>query len=176
MDENKWATTWQNQQNECVPSEDPDQPGHLPNLIRVFAVCMKKAWVLSYPLSAQRRLWPDWADAGRTGQFAGFVVRQLKSDYSTGKHAIKISEPPHDKTNKMTVHRAKTQISLGISSVWSESSLSAWRQLGSLATHWAHSEDSDQTGRMPSLIGVFAWRIVILLVLSWGGSFLNTTF
>ena len=23
---------------------------------------MKKAWVLSYPLSAQRRLWSDWAD------------------------------------------------------------------------------------------------------------------
>ena len=35
-------------------------------LIRVFAVCMKKAWVLSYPLSAQRRLWSDWAAAGRT--------------------------------------------------------------------------------------------------------------
>ena len=29
----------------------------------VFAVRMKKAWVLSYPLSAQRRLWSDWADA-----------------------------------------------------------------------------------------------------------------
>ena len=29
----------------------------------VFAVRMEKAWVLSYPLSAQRRLWSDWADA-----------------------------------------------------------------------------------------------------------------
>ena len=28
-----------------------------------------------------------------------------------------------------------------------QSSMSAWRNLGSLATHWAHSEDSDQTGR-----------------------------
>ena len=37
----------------CAPSEDPDQPGHPPSLIRVFAVCMKKAWVLRYPLSAQ---------------------------------------------------------------------------------------------------------------------------
>ena len=43
----------------CVPSKDSDQP----SLIRVFAVCMKKAWVLSYPLSTQRRLWSDWADA-----------------------------------------------------------------------------------------------------------------
>ena len=40
----------------CVPSEDSDQPGHPPSLIRVFAVRMKKAWVLSYPLSAQRSL------------------------------------------------------------------------------------------------------------------------
>ena len=54
------------------------------------------------------------------------------------------------------VRLAKTQISLGIRPVWSESSLSAWRMLGSLATHWVHSEDSDQTGRMPRLIWVFA--------------------
>ena len=65
-------------------------------------------------------------------------------------------EPRHDKTNKVTVHPAKTRISLGIRPVWSESSLSAWRKLGSLATHSVHSEDSDQTGRMPRLIWVFA--------------------
>ena len=47
----------------CVPSKDSDQPGHLPSLIRVFTVCMKKPWVLSYPLSAQQILWSDWADA-----------------------------------------------------------------------------------------------------------------
>ena len=58
-----WAATWQNQQSGCVPSEDSDQPGHPPSLIRVFAVRLKKAWVLSYPLSAQQRLWSDWADA-----------------------------------------------------------------------------------------------------------------
>ena len=55
--------------------------------------------------------------------------------------------------------------------VWSESSLSAWRKLGSLATYWAHSEDSDQTGQMPRLIRVFAGHTVILLVSSWGGSY-----
>ena len=53
-------------------------------------------------------------------------------------------------------------------SAWA--SVSAWRKLRSLATHWAHSEDSDQTGRMPKLIWVFAGRTVILLALSWGGS------
>ena len=35
---NKWAATWQNQQSDCAPSEDSDQPGHPPSLIRVFAV------------------------------------------------------------------------------------------------------------------------------------------
>ena len=61
-----------------------DQPGHLPNLIRVFAVRMKKAWVLSYPLSAQRRLWSDWVDAQADlslrwvlSHFVGFVMRRL---------------------------------------------------------------------------------------------------
>ena len=34
-----------------------------PSLVRVFAVRLKKAWVLSCPLSAQQRLWSDWADA-----------------------------------------------------------------------------------------------------------------
>ena len=35
---NRWAASWQNQQNECSPSEDADQPGHPPSLIRVFVV------------------------------------------------------------------------------------------------------------------------------------------
>ena len=57
-----WAATWQNQQSECAPSEDSDQPRHPPSLIRVFAVRVQKAWVLRYPWSAQRRLWSGWAD------------------------------------------------------------------------------------------------------------------
>ena len=52
------------------------------------------------------------------------------------------NEPPHDKTNKMTVRPALTQISLGICPVWSESSLSTWRKLGLLATHWAKTADA----------------------------------
>ena len=57
---------------------------------------------------------------------------------------------------KWSVLPAKTQISLDILPVWSESSLSAWKNLGSLATNKVHSEDSDQTGQMPRLIWVFA--------------------
>ena len=45
----------------------------------------------------------------------------------------------------MAVHPAKTQISLGIRPVWSESSLSAWRKVGTLATHWMYSEGSEMS-------------------------------
>ena len=79
-------------------------------------------------------------------------------------------EPRHDKTNKMSVRPAKTQISLGIHPVWSESSLCAqWVAKGPRYLH-ADSEDSDQTGRMPRLIWVFAGRTLTLLVLSCRGS------
>ena len=47
------------------------------------------------------------------------------------------------KPTKGHVRQVKTQIRLGIRPVWSESLLSAWRNIGSLATHWAHSEASD---------------------------------
>ena len=47
---------------------------------------------------------------------------------------------------------AKTQIS------WSESSLSAWGKIMSLATHKAHSEDFDQTGYTGPFVGfVICW-------------------
>ena len=71
-----------------MPSEDSDQPGHPPSLIRVFAVRMKKGWILSYPLNAQRRLRSDWADAQADlslrrahSHFVGFVTRRLKISY-----------------------------------------------------------------------------------------------
>ena len=82
-----------------------------------------------------------------------------------------IIEPRHDKTNKVTVRPTKTQISLGIRPVLSESS--PWGQWVAKDPSFLHavSEDSDQTGWMPRLIWVFAGCTVILLVLSWGGSF-----
>ena len=71
--DSKWAATCQNQQSDRAPSADSDQPWHPPSLIRVFAVRMKKAWVLSYPLSAsedfdQTGRMPRliWVFAGRT--------------------------------------------------------------------------------------------------------------
>ena len=57
---------------------------HPPSLIRVFTVRMKKPWVFSYPLSAQQRLWSDWADTQADlslrwahTHFVGFVMSWL---------------------------------------------------------------------------------------------------
>ena len=65
----KWAASWQNQQNDCASSEDSEQPGHPPSLLRVFAVRWMGSWVPNVSSCGQWRLWSDWADAvfaGRT--------------------------------------------------------------------------------------------------------------
>ena len=69
-----------------------------------------------------------------------FHLMKLFKVYQQTKTSIKLSRLM-TKTTKWHVHPAKTQISLGIRPVWAESSPSAWMKLGSLATHWAHSED-----------------------------------
>ena len=85
-------------------------------------------------------------------------------------------EPPDVKTNNVVVRPAKTRVSLNIRQVWSESSLSAWRKLGSLATHWSTTNTLIRLGGCPgwseSLLGAHA----ILLVLSRGGSSVILTF
>ena len=80
------------------------------------------------------------------------------------------SEPGHNKTNKMSVRPVKTQISLDICPVWSESSLCIQWVAKDLSFLHADSEDSDQTGWMPRLIWVFAGHTLILLILSCCGS------
>ena len=63
----------------CAPSEGSDQPGHLPGLIRVFAVRMKKGWVLSYPMNAKWRLirlggCPGWSETSLCAQIMLLVL------------------------------------------------------------------------------------------------------
>ena len=119
----------------CVPSEDSDQPGHLPSLIRVFAVRMKKSQVLSYPLSAQRRLWSDWADAQADlslcwaqSHFVGFLMRRLiystavtrtrpgtenwTAPSSTQSDTPVLNEPHQEKTSLRSFRPGKTQTGL----------------------------------------------------------------
>ena len=52
----------------CAPSEDSDQPEHPPSLIRVFAVRMKKPWVLS-------------EDSDQTGRTPILLVLSCRGSY-----------------------------------------------------------------------------------------------
>ena len=58
-----WATARQNQQNDCAPSEDSDQPGYPPSLIRVFVLRPMDSLGPKLSSCGQRRLWSNWADA-----------------------------------------------------------------------------------------------------------------
>ena len=89
--------------------------------------------------------------------------------YHTAKHAKDADKMNRDMTKQTKwVCPAKTQISLGIRPVWSESSLSAWRKLGSLATHWAHSEDwSDWVDAQADLSLRWAHIHFVGFVMSW---------
>ena len=87
-----------------------------------------------------------------------FSVAHILQIFTAHFWSYFLFEPPHDKTNKMSVHPAKTQISLGIRPVWSESLLcTQWVAKYPSFLH-ADSKDSDQTGRMPKLICVYAGR------------------
>ena len=60
-----WASVWQNLQSD-MGAQQRHQPGHPPSLIRVFAVYMKKAWVLPTERTVNTLIrlggyWLDWA-------------------------------------------------------------------------------------------------------------------
>ena len=125
---NEWATTCQNQQNECSPSKDSDQPGHPPRCQGWSESSLCAQWVARDPsfLHADSedsdqtgrppRLWLDWA-SDRPGHppsliwaFAGhpliLLVLSCPSSFfalvSQLPYEASIYEPQNDKTNKMT--------------------------------------------------------------------------
>ena len=63
----RWQMSrWQNQQNDCAPSEDSDQPGHPPSLIRVFACAKRVAKDPSF-------LHADSEDSDQTGRMPRLI-------------------------------------------------------------------------------------------------------
>ena len=88
---------------------------------------------------------------------------------SGSSRGIQIWATSWQKPTKWHVCPAKTQISLGICSVWSETSLCAQKVAKDPTFLHADSEDSDQTGWMPRLIWVFAGRTghFVDFVLRW---------
>ena len=77
--------------------------------------------------------------------------------YSTTQYAEKIAASQQNQQNNLCARRR-------LRSAWAsaqsdQSLLSTWRNLGSLATHWVHSEDSDQTRQIRVFAGhtPFCW-------------------
>ena len=152
----------------CTSSQNSDKPGHPPSLIRVFSVHMRNPGVLGYRSSALQRLigparYPGWSSLCRMLRtFCWLCHAQAHILCVICNNCGDNIEPRLDKTNEVAARPAKTQISLGIRPVWSESSLALNGQLRTQAFFMRTS---------PTLIWVFAGRTVILLVLSWGSSF-----
>ena len=134
--ESIWAATWQNQQNGMCAQRR-----------------LRSAWASAY---AQPDLSLRWAHSHFVGLVMGWLKLWLRKILKKMPKNWVLNEPPHDKTNRMTVPSAKTQISLGIRPVWSESSLCVQWVAKDPRFLQADSEDSDQTERMPRLIWVFA--------------------
>ena len=73
-----WAASWQNQQNDCAPSKDSDQPGQPPSL--KSSLCAQ--WVAQDPScfhtdseDCQTRRVPRlYVFAGHTCHFVGFII------------------------------------------------------------------------------------------------------
>ena len=85
-------------------------------------------------------------------------------------------EPPHVKTNKMTVCPAKTKISLGIRPVWSQPSLCAQWVVKDPSFLHADSEYSDQTWLIWSTLKTASTAKLVHLSITWMHTIFNSFF
>ena len=173
-------------------SEDSDQSGLMPRLIWVFAGCTVILLVFYVTAHIQCSPWAGcsfliWVCTVSSYLYVSklsFTVGLCFISKPTNTHTLFMKtialavltlvcfkfEPPHDKTNKMTVRPAKTQINLGIRPVWSESLLCA---------QWVTKDPSFLMRTTKSLIrqgGCPGWSESSLgahAILSWGGSFVD---
>ena len=99
-----------------------------------------------------------------------YTFSNRSSLFSPSCHDVLPNEPPHDKTNKMTVHQTKTQISLDICPVWSESSLALNGLLRVQTFIMWTAKTLIRLDGCPGWSESLQGTQAILLVLSWGGS------
>ena len=132
-----WAAAWQNQRNEYCALRRLGSAGHLPSLIRVFAVRMKKHWAPNY-LSED---WSDWVDAR--------LIWVFEMSFAPCEDSDQPGHPPS--LIRVFVVRMKKH--------WAPNYL--------LSTQWRLIRLGWCPGWSESSLGAY----VVLLVLSWGGSF-----
>ena len=78
-----------------APSEDSDQPGHAPSLIRVFAVCSKVSH------DDPRFLHADSKDSDQTGRMTRLMVDQLQLN----QYSVPATLTLHDSSRKIAMDR-----------------------------------------------------------------------
>ena len=179
-----WDTSWQNQQNGYAHNEDSDQPG------RISAQADQSLCCAFFMRTAKTLIrlgrCPGWSETSLGTHcwfchevahwFIHLCLILTCNNYCLYKEVISMSA---------VLQRLKWAASWQIQQngmcaqrrlrpAWAspqsdQSSLSAWTNLRSLNTKWAHSEDSDQTGWMPRLLCLRRVHSHFL-VLSWGGS------
>ena len=146
----------------CAPSKESGQPGHPPSLIRIFTSRMKKPWVLSYPLSAQRRLirlggCPCWVHMSFCCAAAHLSTSLFKS-----------FQPCHEKTCLRGLRPVKTQTGL----------ISWWGLEIPAVTSRGILSRQRTTRVLISLRGCAGWSAPLLFishkqVFSWCGSYVT---
>ena len=125
-----WTASWRNQQNDLCAQRRPRSAWA--SVWSVFTVRMKNVWVLSYPLSAQRRRSARASTQADQSSLGTVILLVLKY------------EPQNSKTNKMTCPVKTDQP--GHRTVW------CLRSPPEEATRKAHREDwSDQANAQTDL-------------------------
>ena len=122
----------------CAPSEDSDQPGHLP-VWSVFTVRSMGNWGPNVSSCGHRRLWSDWADAR-----ADLSLRWAHISFCWFCHEAAHLSWSKDNPNNGTCAQWR-QVSLWIGAVCNESSQDAlWVAKDSKIFH-VGKQGSDQT-------------------------------
>ena len=164
--------------DQCLPAKTQISL-HKRAVWRKSSLCAQLETMAPRFLQVNSEDWWDWV-----GAQADLGVRWAPRSFCWLCRAVALHyEKPIDLEmlkKHMSHHMTKLTKSLcaqrRLRSAWA----SAQSDQSSLCVQWlakdpsflpADSEDSDQTGRMPRLIGVFAGRTVILLVLSCRGSY-----
>ena len=140
----------------CVTSKDSDHSAHPPSMARVYPFL--DSYKAVQITSDQQRLWSDCADAqadlSLRWSHKFFLCKFCRAQKIVFDNwAISWQ----NKQNGMCAQRRQRSTFFQPLAVYSLR-CSHEKKVLSLATHWAHSEDSDQTGWMPRLIWVFAGR------------------
>ena len=107
------------------------------------------SWLVTSPSSTQQSTKQQLANSWRKKESVCWITFFIY---------LVIIEPRHDKTNKVTVRPEKTQFSLGICPVWSESLLCAW---------WVVAKDPSRATEILKSKSVLSTDEVIDAIRTW---------